>query len=235
MSWLAFNERVIDQAAPTAIRCSNASEFLAIAANNLDEFFMVRVAALARDHQAGVIETSPDGLAIGQQRCRSSAPAPPRCWTISSYAGVRRYARCWRRAHRDRRAGRLHRRQAHLESKLSADVCPVPTPLAFDPGHPFPYISNRSNNLAVVVEHRGRTKFARVKMPDTLPRFVAQIAERDQGDRFAMLEDVVRLHLGQLFPGVTVTSAHLFRVLRDTALVVTQDERRPHGDGRPAA
>ncbi len=225
MSWLAFNERVLDQARNESHPLLERVKFLAIAANNLDEFFMVRVAALARDHRAGVVEQSPDGLAIGQQLSLVRARAT---------AMLDELADCWSQTLRPLlEAERItiveppeltEADEAYLERYFSADACPVLTPLAFDPGHPFPYISNRSKNLAVVVEHRGRTKFARVKVPDVLPRFVALPAERDQGYRFAMLEDVVRLHLSQLFPGVTVTSAHLFRVLRDTDLVVEQDE-----------
>jgi polyphosphate kinase len=225
MSWLAFNERVLDQARSDSHPLLERVKFLAIAANNLDEFFMVRVAALARDHRAGVVDLSPDGLAIGQQlslvRTRATAM-------------LDELAECWH----ERLRPQLEQEritiveppdyteadEAYLERYFSADACPVLTPLAFDPGHPFPYISNRSKNLAVVVEHRGRTKFARVKVPDVLPRFVALPAGRDQGDRFALLEDVVRHYLSQLFPGVTVNSAHLFRVLRDTDLVVEQDE-----------
>ena len=225
MSWLAFNERVLDQARADSHPLLERVKFLAIAANNLDEFFMVRVAALARDHRAGVIELSPDGLAIGQQLSLVRARAT---------AMLDDLAECWSQRLRPLLA--LERisiveppdyteaDEAFLEKYFSADACPVLTPLAFDPGHPFPYISNRSKNLAVVVEHRGRTKFARVKVPDVLPRFVALPSDRDQGDRFALLEDVIRRHLSQLFSGVTVTSAHLFRVLRDTDLVVAHDE-----------
>ena len=225
MSWLAFNERVLDQARSDTHPLLERVKFLAIAANNLDEFFMVRVAALARDHRAGSIELSPDGLAIGQQLSLVRARAT---------AMLDELAECWSQTLRPRLEDEritiveppdfTEADDAYLERYFSADACPVLTPLAFDPGHPFPYISNRSKNLAVVVEHRGRTKFARVKVPDVLPRFVALPAERDQGDRFALLEDVVRQYLSQLFPGVTVVSAHLFRVLRDTDLVVAHDE-----------
>ncbi len=110
--------------------------------------------------------------------------------------------------------------RAHLERNFNVDVCPVLTPLAFDPGHPFPLVSNRSKNLAVVVEHKGRTKFARVKVPDLLPRFVA-LPRADGVRRFAMLEDVIRENLGQLFPGVSIRTAHLFRVVRDMEVAVT--------------
>ena len=100
------------------------------------------------------------------------------------------------------------------------------TPLAFDPGHPFPYISNLSLNLAVVVKHGGRTKFARVKLPDVLPRFIP-VPDRltgRAGTTFVFLEDVVRTNLAQLFPGTTVKGAYLFRVIRDADLVIQEDE-----------
>jgi polyphosphate kinase len=95
-----------------------------------------------------------------------------------------------------------------------AEIFPLLTPLAFDPRHPFPFISNRSKNLAVVVRHNRRTKFARVKIPDVLPRFVP--VPCDDGRAFAFLEDVIRLNLHDLFPEVDVVDAHLFRIIRDT-------------------
>ena len=100
------------------------------------------------------------------------------------------------------------------------------TPLAFDPGHPFPYISNRSKNFAVVVESDGRTRFARVKVPDVLPRFVAvpPLFSGRRGLTFALLEDVIRLNLGQLFPGMEIVDAHLFRVIRETDIVLQEDD-----------
>ena len=97
------------------------------------------------------------------------------------------------------------------------------TPLAFDPGHPFPYISNRSRNLAVVVRHRHRTKFARVKVPHTLPRFIELPRAVTGGHRtFVFLEDVIKANLQDLFPGVDIVTAHLFRVIRDTDIVVRE-------------
>ena len=99
------------------------------------------------------------------------------------------------------------------------------TPLAFDPGHPFPYISNRSRNLAVVVRHRHRIKFARVKVPHTLPRFIELPRDLTGADRsFVFLEDVVKANLQELFPGVEIVSAHLFRIIRDTDIVVREGE-----------
>ena len=105
-------------------------------------------------------------------------------------------------------------------------IYPVVTPLAFDPGHPFPLISNLSKNVAVVVSHGGRTKFARVKVPDVLPRFI-QIPDRltsKGGLGFVFLEDVLLANIQELFPGAEVKGAHLFRVVRDTDLEIEQDE-----------
>ena len=99
------------------------------------------------------------------------------------------------------------------------------TPLAFDPGHPFPHISNRSKNLAVAVKHEGRTKFARIKLPPVLPRFLQlPAAFAGGGTAFVFIEDVVCANVESLFPGTTVKSAHVFRVIRDTDMVIQEDE-----------
>jgi polyphosphate kinase len=118
---------------------------------------------------------------------------------------------------------------AYLATYFRTNISPALTPLAFDQGHPFPYISNRSKSFAVVAEVQGATKFARVKVPDVLPRFVpipAAIAGQAQqgGETFAFLEDVVRLHLAELFPGVGIRSAHLFRIIRDTDIVLREED-----------
>ena len=99
--------------------------------------------------------------------------------------------------------------RSHLASYFMAEVFPPLTPLAFDPRHPFPLISNRSKNLAVGIRHNRRTKFARVKIPDVLPRFVQ--VPSDEGRAFAFLEDVIRLNLHQLFPEIDVVDATMPR------------------------
>ena len=193
LSWLSFNERVFDQARGGHPLLERA-KFLAITANNLDEFFMVRL-----------------DQSMSPERTRATQMLQ----ALSDY---------WNTGLRPELAGEnIHiidpdqytdEDRTILESFFSVHVCPVLTPLAFDPGHPFPHISNRSRNLAVVVDHRGRTKFARVKVPDLLSRFVALPSDTREF-RFAMVEDVIRENLGQLFPGVQIRSAHFFRVLRD--------------------
>jgi polyphosphate kinase len=121
--------------------------------------------------------------------------------------------------------------RAHLAHYFKTDIWPVLTPLAFDPGHPFPYISNLSHSFAVVVRHNGRTKFARVKVPDKLPRFI-QLPDRLSGPAhadkprlaFVFIEDVIKANIQELFPGAQVKSAHLFRIVRDTDIVIQEDE-----------
>src|SRR5262249_3057104 len=108
---------------------------------------------------------------------------------------------------------------------FSQEIAPVLTPLAFDPGHPFPYISNLSKNLAVVVKHEGRTKFARVKLPPIVPRFIsvpARIAPAPT--TFVFLEGCGCANVESFFPGTTVKGAHLFRIIRDTDMVIQEDE-----------
>ena len=147
-------------------------KFMAIAANNLDEFHMVGLASLLRQWRADVDTISPDGLDIDE---RISA--------VRSVTGamLRDLAVCWdelrplladqdiRFLERSDYTSDVH---VFLKEQFNTTICPVLTPLAFDPGHPFPYISNRSRNLAIVVRHKHQTKFARVKVPHTLPRFI---------------------------------------------------------------
>jgi polyphosphate kinase len=227
LSWLEFNERVLAQARSDAHPLLERVKFLAIAANNLDEFFMVRIATLARQRRAGHDVLTPDGLTAGQ----SLAMVRARAETM-----LREIADCWdatlRPLLRDEEIEIVDSDEytpqirEYLEEYFSQRVCPVLTPLAFDPGHPFPYVSNRSNNLAVAVESDGRTRFARVKVPDVLPRFIAIPAALTgrRGLSFALLEDVIRRNIQQLFPGMDVTDAHLFRVIRETDIVLQEEE-----------
>jgi polyphosphate kinase len=200
LSWLAFNERVWAQA-HDAHPLLERVKFLAIAANNLDEFFMVRLDARPSAARSRATAMLDDISQLWTDTLRPQLDAEhigivdPAEYTTTDRTVLGKY--------------------------FNVQVCPVLTPLAFDPAHPFPHISNRSKNLAVVVEHRGKTKFARVKVPDLLPRFVPLPAENG-AHRFALLEDVIREHLQRLFPGVRIRAAHLFRVLRDMEVNVAQ-------------
>ena len=202
LSWLAFNERVLDQAKDGHPLLERV-KFFGIAANNLDEFFMVRLDQADSRARARATSMLEELAQFWHDELRTHL-AEERIHIIdaSEYTDDDR---------------------AYLERQFNVDVCPVLTPLAFDPGHPFPLVSNRSKNLAVVVEHKGRTKFARVKVPDLLPRFVA-LPKDDGIRRYAMLEDVIRENLGQLFPGVGIRTAHMFRVVRDMEVAVAHPQ-----------
>ncbi len=222
LSWLAFNDRVLQLAEDVEVPLLERARFCAIFASNLDEFFMVRVAGLKRRIAAGVAVRAASGLqprevleAIwSRTRELNSRHAQlfhgellPRL--AKEHIEVLRWDQL-----EDAEQDRLH-------SLFSQRVFPVLTPLAVDPGHPFPYISGLSLNLAVVVRNpqTGMEHFARVKVPPILPRFT-QVAEQ----RFVPLEDVIAAHLSQLFPGMEVLRHDAFRVTRNEDVEVEEDD-----------
>jgi polyphosphate kinase len=226
LSWLGFNERVLDQARDRRHPLLERAKFLAIVGTNLDEFFMIRVAALQKQLRTHRGFKSPDGRTPDQQLTLVRARA---------LRMLDEQAKVWEDALRPELAAEgIRFLDPHDYSEQIADyladyfrreIAPVLTPLAFDPGHPFPHISNRSKNLAVAVKHEGRTKFARVKLPPVLPRFL-QLPPPLCGDECVMVfvEDVVCANVQSLFPGTSVKSAHVFRVIRDTDMVIQEDE-----------
>jgi polyphosphate kinase len=221
LSWLEFNQRVLDQALDDHHPLLERVKFLGIVGSNLDEFFMVRVATLLKKLRAGSDDESPDGMTVAERLVAIRTRAA---------AMMRDQAACWQHRLRPALAEKgiefvepeeyTERISRYLRAYFRSDVYPLLTPLAFDPGHPFPLVSNRCKNFAVAVRHNRRTKFARVKVPDTLPRFVPLPTRSPAGYSFAFLEDVIRMNLGELFDGVEVVSADLFRVLRDTEMEV---------------
>ncbi len=227
LSWLEFNRRVLAQASDPTHPLLERVKFLAISATNLDEFFMVRVATLRKKLRAGIDDTSIDGLSTDEE-----------LEVIRARAGeqMAEQTRCWLEQLRPQLASEgIHfldpgdytpAVDAWLTEYFETQVFPVLTPLAFDPGHPFPFISNLSMNLAVRVRHGGRTKFARVKVPGMLPRLVTLPPglSPHAGTTFVFLEDLIRRNIRALFPGTTVEGAHLFRVIRDTDMVIQEDE-----------
>jgi polyphosphate kinase len=222
MSWLEFNQRVLDQALEDYHPLLERVKFLAIVGSNLDEFFMVRVATLLKKLRTGADDVSYDGMTVAE-----------RLGAIRTRAAVmmRDQAACWHDRLRPALAERgvefldpgsySDKITKHLRAYFRSEIFPLLTPLASDPGHPFPLISSRSKNFAVAVRHNRRTKFARVKVPDTLSRFVS--VPGSGGLTFAFLEDDIRMNLGDLFSGVEVASAHLFRIIRDTEMVLRED------------
>ena len=222
LSWLRFNERVLELAEDPDLPLLERARFLAIFTSNLDEFFMVRVAGLKRR-----IAT---GLAVRAQSGLMPRDVLEQIWERTSELSHRHAS-----LFRDTVIPQLATEGIHLLrwSDLEPDeqktckalfkerVFPVLTPLAVDPAHPFPYISGLSLNLAVLVRNpkTGKEHFARVKVPSNFDRFVPL-----GNDRFVPLEDVIGAHLKRLFPGMEVVEAHSFRVTRNEDLEVEEDD-----------
>ena len=226
LSWLEFNQRVLAQATDPAHPLLERVKFLSIVGTNLDEFFMIRVATTQKKLREGIEDVAPDGYNTEQQlyamrsRARKQIEDQATCWNELRELLAAEHIRF---LERDEWTPQM---REFLGAYFSREICPVLTPLAFDPGHPFPLISNLSKNFAVVVRHGNRTKFARVKLPDVLPRFI-QLPENlsaGDGQTFVFLEDVIHANMQELFPGTQVKSAHLFRVIRDADLEIEQDE-----------
>jgi polyphosphate kinase len=226
LSWLEFNERVLSQALDASHPLLERVKFLAIAATNLDEFFMIRISTTQKNLREGIEDIAPDGYNTQQQLDAMRSRA---------LAMLQEIAACWDQLRPLLAAEHVTllevdawtpEMREYLNTYFSREICPVLTPLAFDPGHPFPLISNLSKNFAVVVRHGGRTKFARVKVPDVLSRFipVPESLSQTQGLTFVFLEDVIRANIHELFPGTQVKGIHLFRVIRDADLEIEQAE-----------
>ena len=223
LSWLDFNARVLALADDDNVPLLERAKFLAIYSQNLDEFFQVRVAGLKDQVAASVATTSPDGRTPAQQlldirdqvdvlNARALA-----IFTDSIVPGLREngivFSR-WDELDDDDRK--------HLDEVFEERIYPVLTPLAVDPGHPFPYISDLSLNLAVIVRDpvtRAR-RFARVKVPLLLPRFVVT----PDGERFVALEQVIAAHLDTLFPGMDIEGQFPFRVTRNADLTLEDED-----------
>ena len=221
ISWVRFNQRVLELAEDPDLPLLERVRFLAIFASNLDEFFMVRVAGLKRRIDAGVAVRAASGLMPREQleqlwaSCRELMERHARALVdlLPELGGHGIEIVRW---------SELDREEQKVCKKLFKDrIFPVLTPLAVDPAHPFPYISGLSLNLAVVVRHpeTGTEHFARVKVPPTFGRFVGL-----GNQRFVPIEDVIGEHLKRLFPGMDVLGAHTFRVTRNEDLEVEEDD-----------
>ena len=223
LSWLDFNARVLALADDPEVPLLERAKFLAIFSQNLDEFFQVRVAGLKEQVIAGVGVRSPDGRTPGQQllelreRVEELTTLQARTFldrVAPALADVGIRFSTWDELDEDD--------EKFLVDTFEHRIFPVLTPLAVDPGHPFPYISTLSLNLAVTLRdpQTRETRFARVKVPDLLPRFVVM----PDGERFVPLEQVIAAHLDQLFPGMEVESHDTFRVTRNADLTLEEEE-----------
>ncbi len=231
LSWLAFNERVLVEARNASLPLHERIKFLTISAGNLDEFFMVRVAGLKQQVQNGVAELSADGMGPSEalvaisERTHLMMAEQYRLWHrellgLLSANGLAVLPRTELSAEQKTAA------KAHFQSS----VFPALTPLAVDPGHPFPHLRNKSINLAVLLRREGRRRkkdqsessLAVVQVPSVLARVVPLPSA--SGHAFLLLEELISLHVGDLFPGYAVEQTVGFRVTRNWDLNVDEEE-----------
>ena len=227
LSWLAFNARVLGEAEDRTQPLLERVKFVAITHSNLDEYYMVRVSGLQQQVAAGMTDVSPDGMTSAEQLTAIRARVGP---MLSEAAGVfqNELLPALRTAGINicDYAELSRAQQRALKVYFERDVFPVLTPLALGPGHPFPHISNLSLNLAAVVRDPDLgERFARMKIPGVLPRFVPCPAD-DAGAKqcFVWLEQVIAANLESLFPGLQVTESYPFRVTRDADLEIQEDD-----------
>ena len=223
LSWLDFDARVLALASNPDVPLLERAKFVAIFSQNLDEFFQVRVAGLKDQVAAGLGKQTADGRTAAQQlreireRLAVLVDKAERVFLdelVPGLAGVGIVFSSYEELDDEDRS--------YLDTVFEERIFPVLTPLAVDPGHPFPYISDLSLNLAVVVNDpvTGEHRFARVKVPNLLPRFVVM----PDGERFIPLEQVIASHLDVLFPGMEPGTHYAFRVTRNADLTVEEED-----------
>lgn len=238
LSWLHFNNRVLEEAQDDCHPLLERVKFLSIFSSNLDEFFMIRVSGLRRQMETGSFDLPPDGMLPSEQLAMIRKQLLPK---------LREQYHTWKNDLLPRLSDHnicilpyqdLKRKQKKLLRKyFKKEVYPALTPLAFDPGHPFPHISNLSMNLAIVVyDPKHGQRFARLKVPKVYSRLIAIPSEESADEfselgiiqpnstNFVWLEEVVKENLDLLFPGMNIEAAYPFRVTRDADPEVEEDE-----------
>jgi polyphosphate kinase len=231
LSWLEFNHRVLEEAQDPEVPLLERLKFLAIFDSNLDEFFMVRVGGLQQKVQAGVpFGSGADRMPVKEQlarigeKVRAMTGEAYHCLFNDVLPALQREGITLRDG-KDLTAAE----RKYLDEIFRREIFPVLTPLAIDPGHPFPHLLNKSLNLAVVLQRPAADEklYAVVQVPAVLPRFVALPAESgNAGPRhnFTPLETVIRLHLEELFPGMKIEDDAVFRVTRNSDFEIDDDE-----------
>lgn len=237
LSLLAFQRRVLEEAQDQSNPLLERIKFLSIVGSNLDEFFMIRVAGLMRQVEAGTPEVPADGMTAAEQL--EAVRTEVATLVASAHKTLRRQlmpalekAGIRIREYKQLSVGQ----QARADRYFSKTVFPVLTPLAFDPGRPFPHISNLSLNLAVLIRDvQNEEHFARIKIPVTLPQLISVDSPARQTTKtgsetrpqiFIWLEDLIAANLGSLFPGMEILDAHPFHVTRDAEIAIQELEAR---------
>ena len=225
LSWLAFNERVLELAEDRSVPLLERCRFLSIFSSNLDDFFMIRVATLKRKLESGVTKTNTAGYSPTELMSEISK---------KTQSLIQRQAECFQNDVRIKLAEagisfikwkEQDDEEKNYINKIFTDrIFPVLTPLAVDPAHPFPYISGLSLNLAVLVKKPDTNEelFARVKVPSSLPRFIQ--TKEFASTRFITIEQVIIANLYQLFPGMEIEDYYTFRLTRNADLELEEEE-----------
>ncbi len=231
LSWLEFNARVLEEAADPSNPWLERLKFLAIFSSNLDEFFEIRVAGLQQQVYAGVEpqDYGADGMAPAEQlaaidrRTHELVAEQYRILNDEVLPGLATGG-----VQRVRLEDLTDAERRHVDTLFRASIAPVLTPLAIDPGHPFPHVHNKSLNIALVVERKNgghkRRHFAVVQVPAVLDRVVIVSTHGEGRVRFVLLEDIIARHLGELFGGLRVVSHTVFRVTRNTDLTIEEED-----------
>lgn len=236
LSWIEFNRRVMEEALNPDLPLLEKVKFISIFFSNLDEFYMIRVSGLKEQIAANILEPTIDGLTPSEQLQRIEKALRPMLVQLNDYwnntiVPALRENNIYLQKFEDF----TPEEQEKLNNYFKKEIYPILTPLAFDPGRPFPYISNLSLNLAVLIrDPKGNTHFARVKIPSTHPRLLPvddiinpQRKMMTNGGfeaKFIWFGDLIKANLHLLFPGVEVVEAHRFRVTRDTDIELQEDE-----------
>ena len=233
LSWIDFNQRVLEEAlSPDAHPLLERVKFISIFSSNLDEYFMIRVAGIEDQYEAGIQDRTIDGYTPAEQlekiRTMVLEQLTERnaCFYHDLLPALKKEGIELLKV-----AELSATRQRALSHFFRKEIYPVLTPLAFDTGHPFPFMSNLSLNLAIELEdeENGSLKFARVKVPSILPRLlrlndIKGFNDDDGIIRFIWLEDLIENNLSHLFPKMRITRSHLFRLIRDADIEIEEDE-----------
>lgn len=226
LSWIEFNRRVLEEAEDPNNPLLERLKFLAIFSSNLDEFFMVRVAGLKEQMDAGVVNLSADGMSAQEQLLAVRQRLIPLIQKQSHLLTKVVLPALAEEGVVIHPYSQLHSRDKnYLEQYFFQTVFPLLTPLAIDSGHPFPQVLNRSLNLLFVVENEdvpGDRRAAVLQLPSVLSRFVP--LRRKTGHHFVLMEEVIQAHSDALFPGLSVRESYTFRVSRDADIAIAEDE-----------